>query len=115
MSKDLLLVYEPAQVPYVEAREGQTIVALDYEVELDLAKRGIPFVSVSTLATFPQGDRPLIEHTRALALEWYTAPEMAFFKHEGIALGEQYEVVVLYYIQTVVYWVVMLEQVEVLF
>jgi hypothetical protein len=111
MTKELLLVYESAQVPRVEEREGQTIVALDYEVELDLRKRNIAFISLMDVAESIEGDRETIEHTRKLALQWYTAPEMSFFAHDGVKLGEQHEVVVLYYLQTVVYWVAMLSQV----
>lgn len=111
MSKELLLVYEPAQAARVEPRANQTVVALDYEVELDLVKRGIPFVSLATVAPSPRGDRDVLEHTRMLARRWYTSPEMRFFQYDGIKLGEQHEVVVLYYIQSVVYWTAVLERV----
>src|SRR3989344_1606542 len=115
MNPGLFFISQPEQVPFVKARlkgrDVPIIVALDYWVELDLKKQDIPFVSLADVATSPQGDRALLEHTRALALGWYTSPEMAFFKYDGIKLGEQHEVFLLYYIQEVVYWVAMLEQV----
>ncbi len=108
----LLFVYEPAQVPRVQTHaEGKTVVALDYEVELDLKKQGIEFVSLADVAVSPDGDRALLEHTRALALGWYSTAETAFLEYDGIKLGEQHEVALLYYIQTVFYWAAMLGQV----
>ena len=112
MSNELLLVYEPSQVPQVALhRTGKTVVALDWEVELELQKLGIPFGSFASLAQTPKDDRALVEHTWKLALDWYTDPKVAFLEHDGIKLGEQYEVGVLYYIQTVYYWAAMLTRV----
>lgn len=111
----LYFVYEIEHLPELEARlargEALEIIGLDYEVELELKKRGIHFTSMGELAISPDGDRELLEHTRALALQWYTSPETDFFQHEGIVLGQQHEVVVTYYLETLVYYLAMLEQV----
>lgn len=111
----LFFIYEPEQVPVILARiagkEKVKIVALDYEVELELKKRGINFTSLSDISVSPDGDRDLLEYTRTLALNWYTSKETAFLEHDGILLGEQHEVVVLYYLQTLVYYISVLEQV----
>lgn len=115
MNTTLFFISKPEQVPYVRellnGRDAPIVVALDYEIELDLQKHGIPFVSLVTIAVSPDGDRALLERTRALASGWYTASETAFFEYDGIKLGEQYEPAILYYIQTVFYWAAMLDQV----
>jgi hypothetical protein len=115
MTKDashIFFIYETAQVPDLVARihsgESYTIVALDYEVELDLKKHGIPFRSISEVSRAPEGNRGAIEFTRHLAREWYRAPETAFFKHDNILLGEQHEGPVVYYLQTLLYYLIVL-------
>lgn len=111
----LFFIYEQGHLPVLEARleagEKLKVVALDYEVELEMKKRDIKFVSLTDLSVSPDGDRDLLEYMRALALQWYTAPEMEFFTYDGIALGEQHEVLVLYYLETLVYYLAVLEQV----
>lgn len=111
----LFFIYEIEHLPELEvrlARGGKfEIVGLDYEVELEMKKRGIRFISLRDISVSPDGDRDLLEYIRALALSWYTSSETDFFQHDGIALGEQHEVVVLYYLETLVYYLAVLEQV----
>ncbi len=111
----LFLIWESAQIPLLEERiasgEPMSIVVLDVDVELDLKQKGISFLSLADLSQSPSGDREVLEWTRKLALDWYTNRETAFFTYDGILLGQQYEVVVLYYLQTVVYYVAVLDQV----
>lgn len=110
MSNDsLLFVYEPAHVPLAKSHEG-VVVALDQEVLVLLQKEGVRAVAITDISTSPDGDRELLERTRAMAREWYDSREMSFLVHDGINAGEQYEVVVLYYIQTLHYYVSVLSQ-----
>ena len=110
----LFFVYETAHVPLLKERlEGgdkYTVVALDQELLSLLASEGIQAVALPDISRSPDGDRELLERTRAMAREWYTAPETSFLSHDDILLGEQYEVVALYYIQTLVYYVSVLSQ-----
>lgn len=111
----LFLLYEPEHLLALEARlragESYTVVALDYELELDLRKRNIPFTPLRELVVFPEGDRDIVAYTRRMARGWHTAPELAFFRYEGIALGEQHEGPLLYYFQMLLYYLVVLGQV----
>lgn len=111
----LFFVYEPEHIPLVRARlsagEKFDIVALEYETELDLKKNGIPFISVQDLAVSPEGEREPLEYTRKLTRAWYTSPEFAFFNYDGILLGEQHAVLMLYHLQWLLYYLVMIEQV----
>lgn len=111
----LYFVYELEHLPELEARlargERFKIIGLDYEVELEMKKRGIRFISLRDISVSPDGDRDLLEYIRALALQWYASPETAFFKHDRILLGEQHEGMMLYYLETLVYYVAVLEQV----
>lgn len=109
----LFFAYEPAHVPLLKGLLGQgrryTVVAFDREVELDLDKEGIAYTSAASITTPPIDNRDVVERTRALAL-WYKMPELGFFAHDEILLGEQYEVATLYYIQACVYWVSLIRQ-----
>lgn len=86
------------------------MVALDHKVLVLLQEQGIAAYALTDLSQSPDGDRELLERIRALALRWYTVPQMQFFEYDGIKLGEQYEVVVLYYLEALVYYVSVLSQ-----
>lgn len=109
----LFFAYEPAHVPLLRGLVGQgkhhTVVAFDREVELDLDREGIPYVSVYSITRPPIDDKEVVERTRALAL-WYKMPELGFLAYDEILLGEQYEVATLYYIQACVYWTSVIRQ-----
>lgn len=105
---DLFFVYEPEQVPLIAERltssRNPLVIGLTAEAELELAARAVPFTSIMSLAESPEGKREMLEFTRSLAREWYTAPETSFFTHDSIALGEPHEVLVLYYLQALMYF-----------
>lgn len=105
----LFFIYETAQVPLAKLHQG-TVVALDQEVLALLAEEGVEAVALPDISRSPDGNRELLERTRAMAKNWYAAPEASFLSHDGILLGEQYEVAVLYYLQTLVYYVSVLSQ-----
>jgi len=111
----LFLVYELEHISMLETRlaagEKLEIVGLDYEIELELQKRGIHFTSLRELTVSPEGNREIIEFTRRIALNWYSCPETAFFQHDGILLGEQHEGMILYYIQALIYFLSVIDQV----
>lgn len=113
--KYLCLVYEIEQVPELELRlqtgEELIVIALDYEVELEMKKKGIHFTSLKELAVSPEEDLELIERTRHMVHAWYTLPELKFFQYDGILLGEQYEGPLLYYFQMLFYYLVIIGQV----
>ena len=96
-------------MPLAKAHKG-SVVALDQEVLALLAAQGTAATALPDISRSPDGDRELLERTRAMAREWYASPEMSFLMHDGVNVGEQYEVAVLYYIQTLHYFVSVLSQ-----
>ena len=112
--KHLFLLYEREHVSVLERRlsagEKFDVVALDYEVELEMKKRGISFIPLRESASLPRESRETLEVVRHLSIDWYTSPELAFFQHGGILLGEPYKGPVNYYFGTLVYYLVIIEQ-----
>jgi hypothetical protein len=92
------------------AGEKFDVVALDYEIELEMKKRGIPFIPLRESATLPSENRETLEMIRHLSVSWYSSPELAFFQHEGILLGEPYKGPVNYYFGTLIYYLAIIEQ-----
>jgi len=107
---EVLFVYELAHIPLAQRHTG-TVVALNYLVELELAARGIPFVPLRSMAQLPEGQHEVLQEARDLAHQWYRAPEMSFFEHRGILLGEQHEVMLSYYLQALRWYLSVYEQV----
>lgn len=92
------------------AGEKCEVVALDYELELELKKRDIAFSSLRKLTVSIEGEREPIEYTRRLANEWYMSPDLAFFRHEGILLGEPHAGALHQYFGALIYYFSLLEQ-----
>src|SRR3989344_2620976 len=113
--KHLYLVYEIAQLSGLEHRlragEELEVIALEYEVELELKKRGIAYAPLRSVAEAWEGQREPIEVTRTAANEWYKHPELAFFAHDGILLGEPHAGPLHHYFGMLVYYLVLLEQI----
>src|SRR3989344_959132 len=113
--KHLFIIYELEHLPVLEKRlaagEKFEVVALDWEIELELKNRGIPHVPLRQVAKSPEGERGPVEFTRKLARTWYRKKEFAFFAHDGILLGEPYEMPFLYYFQMLYYHISIIGQV----
>lgn len=95
MSKTLLFLYEPAQVDLIDTylnEPGLTIIALDFWVEELLRGRNIPFESSERYAPSSVERDELFVRAQALAHGWYRIPEMSFFEHKDIRIGETLEV-----------------------
>ncbi|MDP2652254.1 MAG: CDP-glycerol glycerophosphotransferase family protein [bacterium] len=113
--KNLFLIYELEHLPVLQARlatgEKFEVVALDYEVELEMKKRGISYTPLRSVARSIEGEREPIEFARRLSRIWYTSPEFSFFQHEGILLGEPHAGPLYYYFGMLIYYVAILGQV----
>jgi|GEM_PF-308897 len=111
----VLFLYETEQVPLAAARfaagKSDTVVALDYEVELDLKKAGIPFLSLKELAHEPDAEREPQELAIRLCKDWYSSPEMKFFEYDGIPLGEPHSRQLQHYFGFLIYIVDVLDQI----
>ena len=113
--KRLFIIYELEHVPQLQARlragEELEVIALEYEVELELQKRGIAYAPLRSVAESCEGRREPIEVTRTAANEWYKHSELAFFAHDGILLGEPHAGPLHHYFGMLVYYLVLLEQI----
>lgn len=93
-TRHLVFVYEPEQVDSVlayAASHDVTIVTMDYWVEQELVSRGVSFESAEHRAPSPEETDVLFAAAQTAAREWYRSPEMQFFSHRGISLGEALE------------------------
>ncbi|MFA6279083.1 MAG: CDP-glycerol glycerophosphotransferase family protein [Candidatus Paceibacterota bacterium] len=112
----LFFVYELEHIPVLNSRlkagEKFEIVGLNYEVELELKRQEILFIPLRTLAiASPEGERESLEFIRRLAKDWYVSADFAFFKRDGVWLGEQYRGAFSHYFAALVYYLAAMEQV----
>ncbi|MBI3634349.1 MAG: CDP-glycerol glycerophosphotransferase family protein [Candidatus Yonathbacteria bacterium] len=111
--KSLVILYEMGHVDVILAYfdidklkngDGPIIVPIDYEIEIALRDRGIPFHSmVGYGARSSLKERALL--VSRLTRQLYNNPEFNFFEHEGIRLGRiigyslsEYLLRILYYL-----------------
>ena len=113
---EIVLIYEMTQietvVSYVRARKTTpTVISLNFWAERELVKRGI---AVSPLTDYYKtwadfGD--LLARMEDVAREWYRLPEMSFFQHKGLSIGEMIEGMLCNYLQTVQYYLFIYERI----
>lgn len=83
---------------------GYVVAPTDYEVEMELKKRGIPYQSLEEYQ--PQSSfKDRVRISALLMRNWHKSNELNFFKHKDIHIGEiieyslgEYLLLVLYYI-----------------
>ncbi|MSR70979.1 hypothetical protein EXS62_02990 [Candidatus Kaiserbacteria bacterium] len=111
----LFIIYELAHLSVLEARlragDSLEVISLDFEVELELKKRGIAYTPLRSVARSCEGEREPIEVSRTAANEWYQHPELAFFVHDTVRLGEPHAGPLHFYFGMLLYYLVLLEQV----
>jgi hypothetical protein len=94
--KTILIVYEREQVDAVEAfvkvaTQDIVVVSCNYWAERDLIARGVrvhPLTDYVPAWTDFRAETSIMEDT---AREWYRFPEMSFFKHRNLSIGEMVE------------------------
>ena len=104
--KGLLFVYEIDQLEdvIVESQRGNyDILALDFWVEREFAKRGVSFIS-STQFRRGADVRKAFEQAETIAHNWYRTACMSFFKYKKVSLGETFEPMLDLHIQRVFYF-----------
>lgn len=113
--KELLLIYELSQVDlvcerYRRAKDTSRIVALNFWVERELARRGVPFESFSEYKLSDTEAAQWLERARTVAREWYRLPEISYLEHNGIRLAEAVEPAFDSYMQIVFYYLAPLDK-----
>lgn len=82
---------EHIKTAVAHAKAGGEVLAINFWVERSLAKRGVAFRSYVNCRTLNADEESLTATARAVAHEWYRVPEMHFFEHKNIPLGEALE------------------------
>ena len=108
MKKTLLFIYEPEQVDevvaYTRAHPETKIIALDFWTERALQGKGIESESITKYCPPWEDRRNDLARAQTIAREWYRIPEMSFFEHAGIRLGQSVELVVDLYLEQVLFY-----------
>jgi hypothetical protein len=105
--KTAIVIYQAEQIDELKkvrsAYSNSYVVALGADIELELTKADIPFKSAEKLRRTRAFER--LELALKLARGILTSPELSFFSHRGVPLGdvhvlalEQYIAVYLYYL-----------------
>ncbi len=111
MDFEIIILYEPEQVEValscfnkreLATRDKLRIVALDYEVEIALRQRGIPYISLQEYFTSDSGG--LGRYALQISQKWFKAPEMDFFQHHNIGLLEVRGPDFVYYLKLILYY-----------
>jgi hypothetical protein len=93
--KEFVIIYEREQIPtvleYVRSKEEISIVALDFWVERELTKQGVSVIPLTEYLPNWKDFDTLHIATEQMARQWHRLPEMSFFAHKGLALGESFE------------------------
>ncbi|PIR83423.1 hypothetical protein COU19_00480 [Candidatus Kaiserbacteria bacterium CG10_big_fil_rev_8_21_14_0_10_56_12] len=105
----LLLLYETSQADLTVP--GARVVSMNAWLDALLTERRVPHLSLETYTRDRGRMTELATEMQRAARDWYRRPELAFFSHRGIRLGEAMEPMVSAYFARVVYWRYVLSQV----
>ena len=112
MDFKIIILYEPEQIDVVLSHFGKEaliaednfrIIALNYEVALALRQRRIPHHSLQEYITM-DSFHDLNKHALQFGHRWLSVPEMDFFQHSGIRLGEVRRLDLINYIVPILYY-----------
>lgn len=96
--KELIVLYERGQtdtvLAYVRDKKGAEIIVLDYWMERELQGRGVVVRPLTDYVPSWMDFSALHTVMEQTARQWHRLPEMSFFKHKGLALGESAELIV---------------------
>jgi hypothetical protein len=90
---EMFILYEPWQIDeaVVRAAHGTKIVCLDFLIEQELTRKGIPYISRLSIVDTETEETEWWLLAQDVAREWYRISAMEFFKHENIRIGEVVE------------------------
>ena len=102
--KELIVVYELEQIDTVEryitdVAPHAKVVALNYVVEQEFIKRGITVLPLTNYCKSWTDSPEILARVLNLSREWYQLPEMSFFQHKGLRIGEMFEAILAMYLQ----------------
>lgn len=113
---ELVLIFELEQIEDVLAYIKQSatmprLIACDFWVERELAKRGVVSESFSKWSLSDEERADWLKVAGDIAREWYRIPEMDFFTHRGIRLAEASEPAIDGYLQFLFYYFLPLKKI----
>lgn len=101
--KELIAVYEPEQIDavvlYATKAADARVLPLDYWIEQELIKRGVPVLPFSEYCKPWTASLDIVRRAQTLSRQWHRLPELSFFQHAGLHLGEMFEAVLMIYLQ----------------
>lgn len=105
--KKIYIVYEFGHVDEAreQARQGATVIGLDFFVERELGEKNIPHVSLRDFLEGQKGEDAWWVLTQEISREWYRVPAMEFFEYEGIRIAEAPEPILQAYLARLFHYV----------
>lgn len=105
---ELCIAHELWHIDFVRSRAagGARVVCLDFLVGRELARQGIPHLSLRDVVDSETGEEEWWLLAQEIAREWYRLPAMQFFQYQGIRIGEALEPIMLEaYLARLLYYV----------
>ena len=113
-NETLIIIYRLEQVEqvveYIKTNDA-TVISLDFWVQLRLESKGIKCRPLTDYCPSDKDYRDLLTQVQDISREWYRIPEMAFFEHRGLRIGESVETDVFTYLQEARYYLFVFEQI----
>ncbi len=109
-SKVLLFLYETEQIPTLADAGAAEIIAFDYTLELELAKRGIGYTPLRSIVSSHE-EPAMTRLTQRAAIDWYKSPELSFFVYKGVQLGAPHTAMLNFYFGGLLYYLAVIDAV----
>lgn len=89
-TKEIFIAYESAHIDKARAQveRGATVVCLDFWVERECKKKGVPCISIQDMLDGAVAEEAWYVLAHEVAREWYRLPAMRFFEYDGIRIAE---------------------------
>lgn len=113
MTRALFIAYdlEHIEAAVAHVRSGGEVLCINFWVERALAQRGIAYRSYADCQSTHQDNEPRMTAAQVVAREWYRVPEMRFFRHKNVSLGEALEPGFAIYLERLLYYQAIFERV----
>ncbi len=116
MREKIIIVYELRHLKEIEEylqsnKERVRIIALNFWVERELQKKNIVCESWEKWRLTDSEREEWLLRAGDIAREWYRQPQMSFFVHQDIRLGEASEPAIEAYLQDLLYFFVPLQKI----
>lgn len=87
-----------------QAKSGKEIICLNFLLECECEKRGIPFTPLRKFVDSETGEEEWWILSHSISREWYRLPDMNFLEYGGIRLAEAPEPIMQAYLAKIFYF-----------